>query len=187
MLVAALTLLSVAAYVAEWVRHMNSVDGRTMSRAPANAVATPRPAAVARRFQRQMMFWLAALAVFILVLWLLSEILLPFIAGLAIAYLLTPLTDRLERLGVNRLAASLLIITVVVLAFVVIDPADRADPRRPVSPSSTTFPATSTKLQSLLSDQSRPWVQKLLGAGFSPDKAFRRSGDAGRRLAHHLP
>ena len=46
----------------------------------------------------------AALVVFVLALWLLSEILLPFIAGLAIAYLLTPLTDRLERLGVNRLA-----------------------------------------------------------------------------------
>ena len=49
--------------------------------------------------QRQMKFWLAALVVFILILWLLSEILLPFIAGLAIAYLLTPLTDRLERMG----------------------------------------------------------------------------------------
>ena len=54
-------------------------------------------------FQRQVIFWLGALVVFVLALWLLSEILLPFVAGLAIAYLLTPLTDRLERLGVNRL------------------------------------------------------------------------------------
>ena len=51
-------------------------------------------------------------------LWLLSEILLPFVAGLAIAYLLTPVTDRLERFGVNRLVAALLIITFVVFAFV---------------------------------------------------------------------
>ena len=35
-----------------------------------------------------MIFWLAALAGFILMLWLLSEILLPFVAGAAIAYLL---------------------------------------------------------------------------------------------------
>lgn len=69
-------------------------------------------------FQRQLIFWLAALVLFVLGLWLLSEILLPFVAGLAIAYLLTPLTDRLERLGVNRLAAALLIITVVVLALI---------------------------------------------------------------------
>ena len=31
-------------------------------------------------------------------LWLLSEILLPFVAGMALAYLLDPLADRLERL-----------------------------------------------------------------------------------------
>jgi len=64
------------------------------------------------------MFWSAALLVFVLLLWLLSEILLQFIAGLSSAYLLTPLTDRLERLGVNRVAAALLIITVVVLALI---------------------------------------------------------------------
>ncbi len=50
------------------------------------------------------------LVVVVLALWLLSPILLPFIAGMAIAYLLTPLTDRLERLGFNRLIAALLII-----------------------------------------------------------------------------
>ena len=39
-------------------------------------------------FERQIAFWLAALAVIVLLLWLLSEILLPFVAGVAIAYLL---------------------------------------------------------------------------------------------------
>ena len=29
-----------------------------------------------------------------------------------------------------------------------------------------------TRLQSLLSDPSRPWIQKVLGAGFSADKSF---------------
>src|SRR5262245_45496800 len=67
---------------------------------------------------RQLLFWLAGLLLFVLMPWLLSEIMLPFVAGLAIAYLLTPLTDRLERLGVSRLAAALLIITIVVLALI---------------------------------------------------------------------
>ena len=58
--------------------------------------------------QRQIIFWLGAFVVVVLALWLLSEILLPFVAGLAIAYLLTPLTDRLERYGINRLVAALL-------------------------------------------------------------------------------
>jgi predicted PurR-regulated permease PerM len=123
-------------------------------------------------FRRQMAFWLGALAVFILVLWLLSEILLPFIAGLAIAYLLTPLTDRLERLGVHRLAAALLIITVVVLALVVMILLVAPILGGQLASFIANIPGYVTKLQSLLSDQSLPWVQKLLGAGFSPDKSF---------------
>ena len=54
----------------------------------------------------------------VLVLYVLREILLPFVAGMALAYLLDPLANRLERLGVNRLVASLVIIGAVVLVFV---------------------------------------------------------------------
>lgn len=122
--------------------------------------------------QRQMAFWLAALAVFILLLWLLSEILLPFIAGLAIAYLLTPLTDRLERLGVNRLIAALLIITLVVLAFVYVFLLVAPLLGGQLTSFIESVPGYVAKLQSLLSDPSRPWVQKLLGAGLSPDKSI---------------
>ena len=82
-------------------------------------------------FERQVMFWLAALAVLVLMLWLLSEILLPFVAGAAIAYLLTPITDRLERLGVNRLVAALLMITLVVHGDRLGHSVGGADPRRP--------------------------------------------------------
>ena len=49
-------------------------------------------------------------------MWLLSEVLLPFVAGIALAYVLAPLADRLERLGINRTFAALLIVSVVVLA-----------------------------------------------------------------------
>jgi predicted PurR-regulated permease PerM len=122
--------------------------------------------------QRQVMFWLAALAAFVLVLWLLSEILLPFIAGLAIAYLLTPLTDRIERLGVNRLAAALLIITVVVMGFVLLILLVAPILGGQLASFIDNIPGYVTKLQSLLSDPSRPWLQKLLGAGFSADKSM---------------
>jgi predicted PurR-regulated permease PerM len=123
-------------------------------------------------FHRQFTFWLAALFLFVLAFWLLSEILLPFIAGLAIAYLLTPLTDRLERLGVNRLAAALLIITVVVLTLIylilLVVPILGAQ----LSSFIDSVPGYVTRLQALLSDPSRPWVQKLLGAGFNADKSI---------------
>lgn len=48
------------------------------------------------------LFWIGALAVFVVALWLLSGILLPFAAGCAIAYFLDPAVDRLERLKVPR-------------------------------------------------------------------------------------
>jgi predicted PurR-regulated permease PerM len=72
--------------------------------------------------QRQFGFWLAALAVLVLLLWLLSNILLPFIAGLVLAYFLDPVADALERLGLPRLAASLviLLVSVLVLALVLV-------------------------------------------------------------------
>ena len=65
------------------------------------------------RLGRQAAFWLAALAGSLLFVWLFSDILLPFIMGLALAYLLDPVADRLERAGMSRFWAT---ITIVVLA-----------------------------------------------------------------------
>ncbi|NLH82155.1 MAG: AI-2E family transporter [Phyllobacteriaceae bacterium] len=72
--------------------------------------------------ERQLRFWLAAAALFVAFLWLFSGVLLPFVAGIALAYLLDPLADRLEALGLPRSAAALTIILglVVVLAAVLI-------------------------------------------------------------------
>jgi len=70
--------------------------------------------------QQQLTFWLVTLLVFVLLLWLLSDILLPFVAGVALAYLQNPMADRLERLGLNRTLAALLIIGVAVSALVLL-------------------------------------------------------------------
>ena len=50
------------------------------------------------------------LAAVIAVVVLLREVLLPFVAGMVLAYLLDPLATRLERLGMNRLIATLTIV-----------------------------------------------------------------------------
>lgn len=132
----------------------------------------PPTVRLAMPFQRQVLFWLAALAVFILLLWLLSGILLPFVAGLAIAYLLNPLTDRLERLGLNRLLAALLVIAVVVLVFILVILLVAPLLAGQLGSLIDAIPGYVDKLQTLINDQSKPWLQKLLGAGFSPDKSF---------------
>ena len=51
---------------------------------------------------RPSVLWIATLAVVIVVVVLLHGILLPFVAGIALAYLLNPLVARLERLELNR-------------------------------------------------------------------------------------
>jgi predicted PurR-regulated permease PerM len=75
---------------------------------------------------RQAWFWVAALTAFVLFLIVFSEILLPFVAGMVLAYALDPVADRIERLGFGRLAATLLILSVLVvllaLAFVILVP-----------------------------------------------------------------
>lgn len=141
------------------------------TRVPLKLRATPEPRG-GMPSQRQVFFWLAALAIFILILWLLSDILLPFVAGLAIAYLLAPLTDRLEKLGVNRLLAALMIITVVVVAFVYLILLVAPVLGSQLTSFIATIPGYVGKLQALLSDQSRPWVQKLVGAGFDPQASL---------------
>jgi predicted PurR-regulated permease PerM len=145
---------------------VKTVNPRTASR-KRNRLATDSGV-----FKRQATFWAAGVIVVVLALWLLSEILLPFVAGLAIAYLLTPVTDRLERLGVNRLAAALLIITLVVLALVYLILLVAPILGGQLSSFIDSVPGNVTKLQTLLSDPSRPWIQKLLGAGFSGDKSI---------------
>ena len=42
-------------------------------------------------------------------IWLLSDILLPFLIGAAIAYFLNPIADKLERIGINRLFSTIII------------------------------------------------------------------------------
>lgn len=69
--------------------------------------------------QRQLMFWAAGLLVLVLALWLLSAILLPFIAGMVLAYILDPIADALERLGLPRLVATLVILGTSVVLLVI--------------------------------------------------------------------
>ena len=69
--------------------------------------------------QKQAGFWVAALALLVFTLWVLQEILLPFIAGFVLAYFLDPVADWLERRGLPRLIATLLILVVAVMAVVV--------------------------------------------------------------------
>jgi len=65
-------------------------------------------------FTRQFLFWLFVVAAAIVLLWQLSGMLLPFVLGMALAYVSDPVADRLERLLFPRWLASLLVLGLIV-------------------------------------------------------------------------
>lgn len=72
------------------------------------------------RIERHAVFWTGALVLFVGLLWLLSGVLMPFAAGMALAYLLDPVADRMQRLGIGRLTASLIILGICLVIFIVL-------------------------------------------------------------------
>ena len=68
--------------------------------------------------RQQLTYWGIATAFFLLVFWSLGNVLLPFVLGGAIAYFLDPVADRLERLGLSRVAATGVITFAGILVFV---------------------------------------------------------------------
>lgn len=71
------------------------------------------------RTQRALL-WGAVMLLVVLALWLLSTILLPFVAGLAIAYFLDPAADRLVEFRVPRWLASLAVLMVFLLVVLLV-------------------------------------------------------------------
>ena len=68
----------------------------------------------------QLRYWGIAAAIFALLLWALGDVLLPFVIGGAIAYFLDPIADRLEAMGLSRMAATGIITIVGVLSFTLV-------------------------------------------------------------------
>lgn len=69
--------------------------------------------------KQQATYWGIATAVTFFLLWALGDIILPFVLGGAIAYLLDPVADRLEAAGLSR-ALSVTVISVLALLIFVI-------------------------------------------------------------------
>jgi predicted PurR-regulated permease PerM len=65
--------------------------------------------AVAGAVTTRWRFWLGAALAFVLILWLLNDILLPFVVGMAVAYFLDPVVVRLQRLGLSRTWATTMV------------------------------------------------------------------------------
>jgi predicted PurR-regulated permease PerM len=116
---------------------------------------------------RPITFWIAMCAAVIAVVVLLREILLPFVAGLVLAYLFNPLANRLERMGLNRLVAALAIIGVFIVGFVLLVLLTAPIIARELAYLLDNLPIYFAQLKTLTSDPGRPWLRKLVGEGLA--------------------
>jgi predicted PurR-regulated permease PerM len=118
----------------------------------------------AEKLRRQGLFFLGATAVFAFFLYVFSSILLPFVAGMVIAYFLDPVADRLERLGLSRLMATIIILSIFVLLFVIaiaiIVPVLAGQAGKFIEG----LPATIARLQQLIAGIDLGFLERYLGA-----------------------
>ena len=131
--------------------------------------------------------WALAIVAVALFLYLFSGVLMPFAAGIALGYLLDPVAEKLERLGLNRLGAALFILAVsiilIVLALVLIGPVLGHQ----LSGFVENLPRIVLRLQALVSD----WSAKLLDTSWGSDLATRlglgsgNPGDIQKALADY--
>jgi len=112
---------------------------------------------------RPTLFWITIAILALLMLVLLRPILLPFAIGMMLAYLLAPVVDRLEHVGIKRSLAALMVVLLLVVGFVglvlVILPALVGELRFFVDE----FPRYVIRVQALMTDTSRPWLHALMG------------------------
>jgi len=70
--------------------------------------------------RQQAIYWGIVATVLFLTLWLLGNVILPFVLAGAIAYLLDPVADRLQRLGLSRVLATVTITLFAVILFAIL-------------------------------------------------------------------
>jgi predicted PurR-regulated permease PerM len=132
------------------------------------------------RIEWQIGFWIGTFLLLVLLLWLFSGVLLPFAAAFALGYLVNPVVDRLERLGFNRLGATLLITVCFVLVLLPILILIGPVVWRQLVSFIEALPAYAVKLEELISAETARLEQAY--GGILMDK-FGLGGNAGAELA----
>ena len=115
------------------------------------------------------------LASVIAVVVLLRGVLLPFVAGMVLAYLLNPVVSRIERLGMSRLLATLAVMAIVVGTIAVLLALTVPTIVGELSYFAESLPLYLKRLQTLTTDPGRPWLSKIVGEGLG--EAERSLGD----------
>jgi predicted PurR-regulated permease PerM len=114
------------------------------------------------RVERQVLFWLSAAIVVVLLISLLRGIILPFVAGIVIAYFLNPAADRLTQWGMPRGVVAALIVAafgcIIIAALVFLVPLLLTQAQQ----FAVALPEEVSRLRALL----EAWAREQLGAHY---------------------
>jgi len=121
--------------------------------------------ALAPAIRRQIIFWLVTSVVMVLFLWMFRAILLPFVAGMALAYFLDPVADRLEKWGASRLIATSIILFLFVMVFILSLMVIVPILANQTSGLIERLPSYISRLQALIASSDSTWLNKLVGEG----------------------
>ena len=67
----------------------------------------------------QMKYWGIVTGIFMVLMWYLGDVILPFVLGGAVAYFLDPVADKLEAMGCSRAVATTIITIIALVIFII--------------------------------------------------------------------
>ncbi|MDW6021312.1 AI-2E family transporter [Mesorhizobium sp. BAC0120] len=134
-----------------------------MAKARPEADDATANAALTARLRGQIRFWTVTAIVLALFLYIFSGILLPFVAGMALAYFLDPVADRLQQFGLSRFMAAILIlvafIVVLAIALIIIVPILASQ----LSDFIGRLPQYLSRLQEVITSFDPRWLEQTFG------------------------
>jgi predicted PurR-regulated permease PerM len=115
------------------------------------------------RIEWQLAFWFLMLALASLGLYMSASVLAPFVAALILGYVLDPIADRLQKLGLSRLMATLVILAVFLVLLTIVILVLAPVLGRQVVGFAESLPVYAARLQALITDQSAALLDKYGG------------------------
>jgi predicted PurR-regulated permease PerM len=114
-------------------------------------------------WRRQIRFWAVTAALLALFLYVFSDILLPFVAGMVLAYFLDPVADRLQRWGLSRVMATILILVAFILVFALALMLVIPLLAQQLSEFISWLPDYLSRLQALVTNIDPDWIERRFG------------------------
>lgn len=147
----------------------NSKDSLKIKRAKKPAyVPAYANVAFSGNVKKQAVFWLGTLLFFVIFMFVFSSVLLPFVAGIVLAYFLNPVVELLEKIGISRMWGTVLItiaiVLILVVALTILIPVVSSQLQQFIRDG---LPVYVNRIQAFFANHSFEWIKKYIGSDSS--------------------